>query len=418
MHGFAAALVLGGGLSAVWGVACTTSVQTAAVKVFDAGVRPVSTRDPADVPVDGLSDAELADFQEGDALFGTPLRDGDGLGPVYIRTSCAACHMGGARGPGFVTKFGVVDQSGAPVPTSPLLTWGHTERPFVAGPGQTPLLAPQDASIRTSVRLGPSVLGMGYLEAISDAAILAQESVQSAGTEGVHGRANRVSYQAEGNADRRFHSYKKGDAVLGRFGLKARIGTIDEFTADALQGDMGITSPLRPVELGNPDGLNDDAKPGVDASMQSVTLRANYMRHLAIPRRVDDARGAAIFGQIGCATCHVPAMAVRPDYPVQAVAAEPARVYSDLLLHDMGEGLSDHLPVGVDGTATAREWRSAPLVGLRFNRSYLHDGRALTVEAAIRAHQSEGSEGNRAVLAFDALPKAQRAAVLKFVEGL
>ena len=415
----AAGLVVGGGFAAVLTPGCGTSVAADAPQPApDAASRPVSTRDPADVPVDGLSDAELADFQEGDALFGTPLRDADGLGPVYIRTSCAACHMGAARGPGFVTKFGVVDPSGAPVATSPLLAFGHTERPFAAGSGETPLLAPTDPSVRVSRRLGPAVFAMGYLEAITDAAILTQESMQSAGVSSVRGRANRVTYNAAGNADGRFHGYKAGDAVLGRFGLKARIGTVDEFTADAMQGDMGITSPLRPAELPNPDGLTDDARPGVDVAMPSLTLRANYMRAIAIPRRVEDPAGAALFARVGCATCHVPGMAVRADYPVRAIAAGPARVYSDLLLHDMGEGLSDHLPVGVDGTATAREWRTAPLVGLRFNRSYLHDGRALTVEAAIAAHAGEGSQGDVAGAAFAALGAGERAALLRFVEGL
>lgn len=375
-------------------------------------------RDPADVPVQGLDSSELVDFQEGDALFGTPLRDADGLGPVYIRTSCAACHTGGARGPGFVTKFGAVDANGEPLAQSPLLAWGHTERPFVAGPGKTPLLAPNDTSIRTSLRFGPAVFGLGYVEAVRDDEILRIESEQAASAGPVKGVANRVSYGSEDNADARFHVYKKGDAAIGRFGFKARIATLDDFTADALQGDMGITSPLRPNELPNPDGLTDDNKPGVDFSMRSVRLRANYMRMIAIPRRVQDARGASLFASTGCAMCHVPSMGVRSDYPYESIRAAGAPIYSDLLLHDMGEGLSDHLPQGVDGRATARQWRTAPLMGLRYNKTYLHDGRARSVEEAVLAHESTGSQANDAVKKFQSLTSEAHQALLHFVEGL
>jgi CxxC motif-containing protein (DUF1111 family) len=182
---------------------------------------------------------------------------------------------------------------------------------------------------------------------------------------------------------------------------------------------MGITSPLRPTEFANPDGLLDDMKPGVDVSYDSVNRRANYVRLLAIPsRRVEDS-GAALFASTGCATCHVPSLRTRADYPVTALADIDAPIYSDLLLHDMGPDLADGIPQdSIDGQAGSFDWRTAPLIGLRFNRSYMHDGRAKTIEQAILSHRGEGSEGNASVDAFEALSAADQEALLSFVGAL
>ena len=101
------------------------------------------------------------------------------------------------------------------------------------------------------------------MEAVLDSEIERVEREQAARTDGIHGRINRVTYASEPNPDDLARTYAKGDAgLIGRFGLKARIATLDDFTADAFQGDMGITTPLRPVELPNPDGLTDDRQAG------------------------------------------------------------------------------------------------------------------------------------------------------------
>ena len=131
---------------------------------------------------------------------------------------------------------------------------------------------------------------------------------------------------------------------------------------------MGITSPLRPVEIPNPDGLTDDAKPGVDVPMESVHKRAMYLRLLAIPKRPKPADGAtALFARAKCDVCHAPSLKTRADYPIKAIAGVDAPLYTDMLLHDMGDKLADSLPT-TDGSATWRTWRTAPLVGLRFGR--------------------------------------------------
>jgi CxxC motif-containing protein (DUF1111 family) len=227
-------------------------------------------------------------------------------------------------------------------------------------------------------------------------------------------------YASEMSADPSFHDHVKGDQVIGRFGLKSRIGTLDDFTADAFQGDMGITSPLRPVEILNPDGLLDDGKPGIDVELASVQARATYLRLLAIPERATVDGGSALFEQTLCSVCHVPSLHTRVDYPIAALADIDAPVYTDLLLHRMGSGLADGLPAdpSVDGEASSLEWRTTPLIGVRFNRTFLHDSRATTVEDAILAHGGDGSEASDALDRFNALPDDDRQHLIDFVESL
>jgi CxxC motif-containing protein (DUF1111 family) len=143
------------------------------------------------------------------------------------------------------------------------------------------------------------------------------------------------------------------------------------------------------------------------------------VRLLAIPARHVEQDAAALFEATGCARCHVPSLRTRADYPVAALADIDAPIYSDLLLHDMGSALADGIPANsIDGQAGSFEWRTAPLIGLRFNRSYLHDGRAKNVEQAIELHRGEGSEANASVDAFDALTEGERQRLLAFVQAL
>ncbi len=386
----------------------------------DAPVVGPSQLDLPDQPILGLP-RDLVDlFDEGDNLFELPLSDGDGLGPLYTQRSCASCHTEGARGPGFVQKMVVVEADGlTPAADQSKLPFGFTVHPLVAGGGKTPVLPPpNDPTVKVTTRVGPPVMARGYMEAVADAEILRVEAEQRARTDGIHGVANWVIYGSETTADARFHGLKKGDRVIGRFGLKARVPSLDDFTADALQGDMGITSPLRPAEIANPDGLTDDAKPGVDVPMSSVHLRAMYLRLLAIPPRPKpDAAAVALFAKSKCDVCHTPSLQARADYPIAAIAGKPAPLYTDMLLHDMGDALADSLPT-TDGSATWRQWRTAPLVGLRFNRTFMHDGRSKSVREAIRAHDGRGSEAAESVRIYDALSPADQKLVDDFVAAL
>src|SRR5262249_15341412 len=152
-------------------------------------------------------------------------------------------------GPGLVTK--VAARTGDVQLAKQLLPFGSTERPYVTAGAKTPLLAPQDERLRVTHRLPPAVFGRGYLEAIADRDIeqLAQRAAGRAGS--ARGRVNRLA-----------------DGTIGRFGIKARIATLEGFAADALSGDMGVSSPTHPEEPPGPEGLEDDAKPGVDFSAE------------------------------------------------------------------------------------------------------------------------------------------------------
>jgi CxxC motif-containing protein (DUF1111 family) len=369
-----------------------------------------------DAPLRASNDEEKERFAEGDALFDLPFREADGLGPLYIRTACSSCHQSGLAGPGGVQKMVLVTEDGiTPAEDQSALPYGHTVRPFYAAGARTAISVPPQQHLKLSSRLGPVVLGRGYLEAIADEEIVRAAAAQE-GTE-VSGRVHRVRYVSEPNPGTPFHQHVKGqDNLIGRFGFKARVATLDEFSADAFQGDMGMTSPLRPVELPNPDGLSDDKHPGPDVDLETVNAVADYLRLLEIPLRSPaSSEGARLFLQTGCAACHVPSLKTRSDYPIAALAGVDAPVYSDLLLHDMGVALADGQ---VEGQAGPREWRTAPLIGVGLVRDLLHDGRAHSVEEAVLLHASEGSEANATVSRFRALSEADRQALLLFVEAL
>lgn len=374
-----------------------------------------------DGPVADLSPELTAAFNDGDIAFGTPVREADGLGPLYTRTSCDACHAEAIRGPGIVQKMSLVEDDGVtPARDQTALQWGHTVHPLTAGGASTPVLPPDLPNLKVTSRVGPPVLGRGYMEAVPDSEIERVAAEQAQRSDAIRGRVNRVIYGSEPARDKSYNPYQPGDTVIGRFGLKARIATLDEFTADAFQGDMGITSPYRLKEIPNPDGMDDDGKEGVDVGFGSVESRAMYLRLLAIPDRDRDEAGARLFEQTSCAACHVPSLRTRADYPVANLADVDAWIYTDFLLHNMGDDLADGLPEGADadGSAGSRDWRTAPLIGLRFNRTFLHDGRAKSVEEAILGHRGPGSEANDAVDRFEALSAADREHLVRYVEGL
>ena len=352
--------------------------------------KPRARVDKPGLPLTAASEDDLARFRDGDALFEATVRESDGLGPLYVRDSCAACHQGDGRGPGFVTKL---------IGPARSLPFGTSERPFVAAGAKQALLSPSDTQVRSVRRLPPAVFGRGYLEAIADTEIerLARLAASRTGT--VRGRPNRLK-----------------NGAIGRFGLKARLATLEEFTADALNGDMGMTTPQRPDEPQGPEGLRDDAKPGVDFEAIRVTRISDYVRLLEIPMRVADETGASeLFERVGCALCHVPALHTQASFRVPALSDIDAPIYSDLLLHDMGEARSDGQ---FEEAARPSEFRTAPLIGLRFLPTLLHDGSARTVVEAIEAHAAPGSEGQESVRAYHALGANERARLSRFVETL
>jgi CxxC motif-containing protein (DUF1111 family) len=377
----------------------------------------IINEDASGLPFSGMSKDEMSRFNRGDNLFDHNYFDAEGLGPVFIRGSCGKCHEKDGRGPGSVRKMVMVGSDGAPLADQSELNYGHTIRPQTSGDAARGIEPPDDTTgMLITVRTPPAVFGRGYLEAVKDEEIQRVEAEQATRDDGVSGRINWVTYASQPNPDSTFDAHQPGDTLIGRFGLKARIGTLDDFAADAFQGDMGITSDLRPDELPNPDSVDDD-KPGVDISADVVNSIADYMRVLRIPARKnsDDEAGAKLFEQTQCSVCHVPTLHTREDYPIAKIADVDAPIYTDLLLHDMGPDYADGLQ---DYNATSSEWRTPPLMGLRFFQYYLHDGRAHSVEEAIVLHGGEGSEAKASVDLFRALDDDRRAALVKFVSGL
>lgn len=371
--------------------------------------------DVFDAPIDGLTDAEMAAFARGDAEFERRFAPNTGLGPIFNDASCATCHSGDGRG---VLRNALV-RIGSPADGFHSALGGPQIQDR-AIPGADPEQLPP--GIPFSVRLPPPVFGVGLIEAIPEAAILANADPNDADGDGISGRPNYVEHAAF------VPSSEPGAGpglVLGRFGRKAQTGILLQQVVEAYLQDIGVTSPFLPLENRNPlsgvpiEAVDRVADPEIgESTVQAVT---HYIRALAPPDPGADTelreQGRTLFAQIQCAKCHVPSLQTGTS-PLAALSGRSVNLYSDLLLHDMGDELADNRP---DGQATGREWRTTPLWGLRLMRRFLngeallmHDGRARSVEEAIRMH---GGEALAARNAFLQLTAAQRAALLDFVES-
>ncbi|MEF3049048.1 di-heme oxidoreductase family protein [Pseudotabrizicola sp. L79] len=272
-----------------------------------------------------------------------------------------------------------------------------------------------------SPRVAPQMIGLGQLEAIAAADILAQEDPDDADGDGISGRAQIV------------WSVEHDRPMLGRFGLKAGSPTIREQSASAFASDIGIASPLFPSPWGDctaaqancrtaPNG-NSGTSENMEIGNEGLDLVTFYSRNLAVPARrdVDDPevlRGKAVFHDIGCTSCHT------PKYVTERLVGQPEQSfqliwpYTDLLLHDMGSGLADNRP---EGRANGKEWRTPPLWGIGLTQTvsgyshFLHDGRARSLLEAVLWHGGEAQAQRDAVVA---LPSADRAALIRFLESL
>jgi CxxC motif-containing protein (DUF1111 family) len=368
-----------------------------------------------DAPVEGLTSAELAAFGRGDAEFGRQFAPNTGLGPIFNDVSCATCHSGDGRGQLRNALFRIGSEG-----DDFLRSIGGPQIQDKAIAGADPETIPSGHAV--SVRLPPPVFGAGLIEAIPEAAILANVDSLDADGDGISGRPNYVA--AAGFVP----STEPGAGAglrLGRFGRKAQNGFLLQQVVEAYLQDMGITSPFLPLENRNPksgvpvEAIDRVADPEISESVvQAVT---HYLRALAPPAPGPDterrADGRTLFAQSQCAKCHVPSFTTGPS-AIAALSGKTVTLYSDLLLHDMGDDLADLRP---DGQASGREWRTTPLWGLRLMRQFLngdallmHDGRARSVEEAILLH---GGEAAAARAAFMALTPVQRAALLDFVES-
>jgi CxxC motif-containing protein (DUF1111 family) len=406
-------------------------------------------------PLPGLDAEVLRAFGEGRALFrhawviGPSLEASEltGLGPLYNRLSCVACHVKNGRGPAPDAENGIAramvvrlgadghDAHGGPLSHPVYGAQLNPEGiPGVPGEGRAivsfetfdtrfddgdtiamrrPRLSfrdlvygPLGEETKISLRNAPPVFGLGLLEAVPEAEIL----TYAAGPGG--GRPNHVYDMAAGRI------------ALGRFGLKANQPGLRQQIANAFAEDIGVGSALFPDAGCAPAQIACRAAAGSGAELSEARLDAvlAFMRGVAVParRHLDDPRvrrGETLFAALGCALCHRQSLRLGAVDVAPALSGAEIHPYTDLLLHDMGEGLADGRE---DFEAGPRDWRTPPLWGLglagRFAETgLLHDGRARDTNEAILWH---GGEARAAQERFRALPRAEREALRAFLDSL
>lgn len=393
----------------------------------------------------------------------------DGLGPLYNARGCQDCHLKDGRGhppegpeDGRVSMFLRLSVPGGADPAG-ISEWLATQPEPVYGgqlqdqaaPGQAaegrmevsyeefpvaladglvvqlrrpsyaisaPAYGDFAEGLMISPRVAPQMIGLGLLEAIPAADILALADPEDADGDGISGRAQIVP------------SVEFGPPMLGRFGLKAGAPTVREQSSAAFSGDMGLSTSLHPEPWGEcsvaqaecraaPDGQEDGIRDGLEVDRESLDLVTFYARNLGVPERrdVDDPevlRGKSVFYSLGCVSCH------HAKFVTHRLEGQPEQSfqliwpYTDLLLHDMGPGLADDRP---EGRASGSEWRTPPLWGIGLTEQvsghtqFLHDGRARSLLEAVLWHGGEAQAARDGVVA---LPSAEREALMAFLESL
>lgn len=278
---------------------------------------------------------------------------------------------------------------------------------------------PMQPGTMMSPRVAPPMIGLGLLEAVADADILAIADPEDRDGDGISGKPN-WSFDTEA-----------GKLRLGRFGWKAGQPSVSQQNAHAFAGDIGIASAVSPEPWGDCTPAQTacrDAPHGAAAGETEIgkTLLdkvAFYARNLAVPVRRDVAApevlaGKALFHSAGCPACHRPTFRTQTEGIAPEQAGQLIRPYTDLLLHDMGEGLADNRP---EGAADGREWRTPPLWGIGLTETvsghtfFLHDGRARSLLEAVLWHGGEARPARDAVVA---MPPGDRARLIAFLNSL
>ena len=419
-------------------------------------------------PSANLSALRRLDFSVGNSFFRNPwviapstTTARDGLGPLFNTNGCQNCHIKDGRGhppapnassatsmlvrlsitptagdAAILERQGIVPEPvyggqlqdmaipGVPAEGKLRIDYQRLQLQFADG---TPIelrqpqlnisqlgYGPLHPDTQVSARVAPPMIGLGLLEAISEAHILANADPEDRNGDGISGRANWVWDEA------------LAKTVLGRFGWKAGQPSLNQQNAHAFAGDMGLTSTLRPFDDCSPsqtacrNAINGGTPEVSDYILGQVLF---YSRNLGVParRQVDDPQvlaGKALFQQAGCTGCHTPRFTTAANAAEPELANQLIRPYSDLLLHDMGEGLADNR---AEFQASGREWRTPPLWGIGLTETvnghsqFLHDGRARNLLEAIVWHAGEAQAAKQAVLQFDL---KQRTALLAFLQSL
>jgi len=466
------ALLLALGLSACDDAPHFTKAEPGEARSGGAATVRKTDQNAFSLPSANLPPSRRVDFSVGNSFFRSPwviapstTTARDGLGPLFNTNACQNCHIKDGRGHpptpdaanavSMLVRLSIPD---APQFAKVIEQVGVLPEPVYGGqfqdmavPGvvpegkvrvdytpvpvrfkdgtevelRKPVLqitqlgyGPMHPDTRFSARVAPPMIGLGLLEAIPEEAILANAAAQAKANNGINGRPNHVWDDA------------LQKTVMGRFGWKAGQPNLNQQNVHAFSGDMGLTTSLRPFDdctgaqtacKQAPNGNGPDGEPEVSDNILRLVLF--YSRNLAVPARrsVNDAEvlaGKNLFFQAGCDSCHT------PKYTTAANAAEPElanqviRPYSDLLLHDMGDGLADNR---TEFQASGRDWRTPPLWGIGLTQAvsghtqFLHDGRARNLLEAVLWHGGEAQAAQQQVLSFNA---EQRAALLAFLNSL
>jgi CxxC motif-containing protein (DUF1111 family) len=359
-------------------------------------------------PLPWVTPAERARFDQGAELFDVEFEDETGLGPLFNEVSCAECHEDPARG-GSGDEIEVhATASNLDGTCSELADLGGPVYQTFSSSSLISLLRrlkvekepiPSGASA-VGLRTSAPLFGLGLVDAIPDATLLALADEFDDNRDGISGRANITV-----------------DGHVGRFGRKAVVASLRAFNDGAFHDEMGITSAALPTE-GSFGGYempkNADAVADPEITEASLDLTNAFVHllapvaPLALTKQAKDGRN--LFARINCTGCHVPSLKTG-NSPVVALRYREVAAYSDLLLHDMGPELADICRPG----ASPAEFRTQPLMGLRLLPHFMHDGRALTVTDAIQAH---GGEAAGARQRFGQLSTEEQAAIMAFLNSL
>jgi CxxC motif-containing protein (DUF1111 family) len=361
---------------------------------------------PLGEPLDGLTEAERGRFLLGRALFERIATPEEGLGPLFNAERCSSCHddpVPGGAGAGIpvlkVSRFDDGVCSTLPEAGGDNLQQRVTPMLQARGLGPEPIPDRANGSVHVTA---PPLFGLGLLEAVPEAELVARADPSDADGDGISGRVPR-----------------RPDGTVVRFGRKGDASNVQDFVEQALLLELGFTSPRFPREEGHSGvALPADVDPFPDPEMtpEAVTLITDFVRYLAPPSPdagIDPeevAAGRRLFEQAGCTDCHTPELRTG-DAPEDALSDVVFEAYTDLLLHDMGDADGDVCTP----QANPGEYRTPSLWGLRHRTTLLHDGRATTLTAAIEAHGGEGAASRDAFLA---LSPEQRARILGFLSGL
>ncbi len=365
-----------------------------------------------------LSSAQSVLFAQGNDQFFAIRTASTGLGPYFVSTGCGECHSSDNRGHPFtmLTRFGQTDSTG-----NTFLAKGGPQLQNACLPGFTSQQIPDGAS--SSKFIAPITAGVGFLELIPDSAILAMAAANVNNPDGVRGHPNYSSIPPYVTPFANAIPRADGKYIC-RFGRKAATYDLLQQVATAYNHDMGITStfmPFNPYNYLDQTAPSSPSIPDVDnTTLNSVVF---YVRCLQTPnqRNANDPtvmNGNQVFVNLGCETCHKQTLTTGYS-PIDGLSYQTISPFTDLLVHDMGQGLDDGY---TEGNAKTSEWRTAPLWGLGLaagvqGGSYylLHDGRAHSIEQAIQMHGGEAAES---VTRFNSLSPGDRNALLTFLKSL